>query len=113
MSQGRSGTGPFGKHRKGVDYKLLSARIHRTDHDHLVSRLQSEGLPYSDFLRAIIESYLSADPQLIRIVADWKKRNKIPPSKKQRDSMTFSPTEIRRIELLMHGAGHDDDGEAV
>ena len=111
MPRGRSGTGPFGKHRKGVDFKLLSARIHKTDHEHLSSRLKSEEITYNDFLRAIIESYLSSDPQLIRIVNDWKKRNHIAHSKKE--TFTFSPTELRKIELMMYGAGNDDDGEAT
>lgn len=110
MAAGRSGTGPFSKFRKGVDYKLIGGRVHKNDADALADRLKSEGMTYTTWLQALVEAYLSADPQIIRIVADFKKRNSIKPS--QRDNFSFSPREKKKIEQMIALNGEtDDDGE--
>lgn len=111
--RGKSGSGPFSKYKKGQDYAGMLVRVHKNDYERLKSRLLSEDMTIQDFGRALIEGLLSGDPQVIRIIADWKKRNE-GPSKKERDVYSLSPMERRKLqEALQSANGSDDDGEAV
>ena len=104
MASGRPGTGPFSKFKKGSDHKLLAARIHKHDAEQLESRLKSEGISFTAFMQATIAAYLAADPQLIRIVADWKRSQRVG-GKAEASKMTFSRRERDRLaEMIMTGS---------
>lgn len=112
MAPGRSGTGPYSKFRRGIEYQLIGGRLHKNDREQLLDRLKSEGLSFTGFLQAVVSAYLSADAQLIRIIGDHKRRQKIPPDRK--DTFTFSKRERQRIADKISGAPTEpEDGEAV
>lgn len=112
MAAGRSGTGPFSKFQKGVDYKLVGGRIHKNDAQALSDRLKAEGVSYTSWLQATVEAYLNSDPAIVRIVQDWVRRNTVKPS--QKGSFTFSPRERQKIEAMINDGGEsEDDSEAV
>lgn len=107
MAAGRSGTGPFSKFQKGVDYKLVGGRIHKNDAKALADRLKAEGVSYTSWLQATVEAYLNSDPAMIRIVQDWVNRNTVKPA--QKTSFTFSPREKQKIEAMISGDEEDSD----
>lgn len=111
MPPGRSGTGPFSRFKKGVDFELIGGRIHKHDSELLKSRLKSEGMSFTAFLQAVVTAYLNADAQLIRIVAESKRRQKTPDRGKEK--LSFSKRERARIALKIMGVPEAEDGEAV
>lgn len=107
--KGIPGTGPFSHTRKGIEYKMIGGRVHKNDAELMFDRLKAEGTTLTAFMCAIVEAYLVANPQIIGIVADWKRRNKIKPEKKER--FTFSRRERAKIAEKIAGSDGSDDGE--
>lgn len=75
--------------------KQVPFRLHRNDYLALKKLLKGDGWTFQRLVQATVECYMRRDPLLVKVLADWKEENVVPPRAKE--TYTLSSRERRGI----------------
>lgn len=70
-------------------------RIHKNDHVLMKQNLKRDGLALQHFMTACVEAYLRREPDVLRLLKDWRDANVI--KKGDESKFDFSDRERRAI----------------
>lgn len=100
MTERVPGTGPFGRYEGGKNIRNIVGRVHIHEKSQLISRLKTVNITASDFVKAMVQAFITGHPAVQLVLDDWKRRNKI--EKQQASSFTFAKSERDEIEAELH-----------
>jgi len=109
--RGKSGTGPTGMFESSRNLKQVITRLHRNDHAALQPLLKKDGIAFQHFVTACVESYLRRDPDVLRLIKEWRDVNHV--RWKDENKFDFSDRERRAMleELSLDFDDADEDKE--
>lgn len=80
---------------KEKNIQQVPFRIHRNDYLALRKLLKGDNWKLQTLFTAVVEAYMSRDPLLIKLLADWKEANSVP--KRAKETYNLSNRERKGI----------------
>jgi hypothetical protein len=99
---------PARQTEKEKQIQQVPFRIHRNDYGALKKLLKGDNWKLQTLFTAVVDAYMSRDPLLIKLLADWKETNALP--KRAKENYNLSNRERKGILDELEDMGDLEEG---